>query len=222
MDNRIVDKIRKLLALSESSNEHESKLAMLKAQELLAKHKMTLKDVENADKVEVKKHYTDVTFTKAKWKGRLASIIADNFGCYVFYSTRNTHRIVFLGKEEDVLVCEIVLSYAIDCINSSVARLRREYYREQLSAKGLESDYAMGFLDGLESSFDKQKSDNQEWGLVLVKDEVVVKSYEDMTFTRTVYTDEKFKGHDEAYTQGVKDGEKFSITDKIASESESA
>ena len=103
-----------------------------------------------------------------------------------------------------------------------MARLRREYYREQLSAKGLESDYAMGFLDGLESSFDKQKSDNQEWGLVLVKDELVVKSYEDMTFTRTVYTDEKFKGHDEAYTQGVKDGEKFSITDKIASESESA
>ena len=222
MNNKIVDKIRKLLALSESSNEHEAKLAMLKAQELLAKHKMTLKDVEDADKVEVKRHYTDVTFTKAKWKGRLASIIADNFGCYVFYSTRNTHRIVFLGKEEDVLVCEIVLSYAIDCINSSVARLRREYYREQLSAKGLESDYAMGFLDGLESSFDKQKSDNQEWGLVLVKDELVVKSYEDMTFTRTVYTDEKFKGHDEAYTQGVKDGEKLSITDKIASESESA
>ena len=222
MDNKIVDKIRKLLALSESSNEHEAKLAMLKAQELLAKHKMTLKDVENADKVEVKRHYTDVTFTKAKWKGRLASIIADNFGCYVFYSTRNTHRIVFLGKEEDVLVCEIVLSYAIDCIDSSVARLRREYYKDQMSARGLESDYAMGFLDGLESSFDKQKSDNQEWGLVLVKDEIVVKSYEDMTFTRTVYTDEKFKGHDEAYTQGVKDGEKFSITDKIASESESA
>lgn len=222
MDNKIIDKIRKLLALSESSNEHEAKLAMLKAQELLAKHKMTLKDVEGTEKIEVKKHYTDVTFTKAKWKGRLASIIADNFGCYVFYSTRNTNRIVFLGKEEDVLVCEIILSYAIDCINSSVARLRREYYRDQMSAKGLEGDYAMGFLDGLKTSFNKQKSNNQEWGLVLVKDEAVVEAYEDMTFTRTVVHTEEFKGHNRAHSQGVEDGEKFSVTDKIASESESA
>jgi uncharacterized protein YoaH (UPF0181 family) len=36
--SKIVEKIQKLLALSESSNENEAKLSMLKAQELLAKH----------------------------------------------------------------------------------------------------------------------------------------------------------------------------------------
>ena len=46
MDIKVVEKIKKLLALSESSNEHEAKVSLLKAQELLAKHKLSLKEVK--------------------------------------------------------------------------------------------------------------------------------------------------------------------------------
>ena len=42
MDEKLIEKIKKLLALSESSNENEAKIAMLKAQELLAKHKLSI------------------------------------------------------------------------------------------------------------------------------------------------------------------------------------
>ncbi|MFR2890971.1 MAG: DUF2786 domain-containing protein, partial [Clostridium butyricum] len=42
----IILKIQKLLALSKSSNENEAQNAMLKAQQLLIKHKLSLKDVE--------------------------------------------------------------------------------------------------------------------------------------------------------------------------------
>ena len=37
-DNKIIDKIEKLIALSSSDNENEAKAAMLKAQELMAKY----------------------------------------------------------------------------------------------------------------------------------------------------------------------------------------
>lgn len=65
--------------------------------------------------------------------------------------------------------------------------------RDGYSTKRLESDYAIGFITGLEKNL-KQKRANQEWGLVLVKDQEVVKAYE----------------------QIKNDGEKFSISDKIA------
>lgn len=215
MDNKIIEKIQKLLALSKSSNEHEAQVSMLKAQELLVKHKISLKEIEEHKDINVIRNKTNVTFTKAKWKGRLANIIADNFGCYSFFNTNRTHTIVFIGKDEDVTVCTIMLDYAIDCINSVVKKLRYEYSKEGYSTKGLESDYALGFIDGLSTMFEKQKQENQEWGLVLVKDKEVVEAYNNIDFTRTVNTNTKFKGFNDVYRQGIEDGENFSISDRI-------
>ena len=42
-DNKIIDKIEKLIALSSSDNENEAKAAMLKAQELMAKYEILLR-----------------------------------------------------------------------------------------------------------------------------------------------------------------------------------
>ena len=41
------EKIKKLLALSESSNEHEAKSALLKAKKLMAEHKIAEIDLED-------------------------------------------------------------------------------------------------------------------------------------------------------------------------------
>lgn len=41
-DNKIIDKIEKLIALSSSDNENEAKAAMLKAQELMAKYEIEM------------------------------------------------------------------------------------------------------------------------------------------------------------------------------------
>ena len=220
LDTNIVLRIKKLLALSESSNEHEAKLSMLKAQELLVKHKISLKEVEKHKDVNVIEGKTKITFRQGKWKGQLADIIAENFGCYHFYRTNKTHTIIFMGKDEDVTVCIIVLEYAIDCINSVVRKLRYEYSKEGYSTKGLENDYALGFIEGLSNTFEKQKEANQEWGLVLVKDEAVIDEYKSKKFKGSINTDAKFQGFGDVYYQGVEDGENFSISDKIAGEEE--
>lgn len=220
MVTTIIQKIKKLLALSESSNEHEAKLAMFKAQELLAKHKISLKEIEDHKNIDVIEGKTNITFRQGKWKGRLADVIAENFGCYHFYRTNRSHMIIFMGKDEDVTVCTIVLEYAIDCINSVVKKLRYEYQKDGYSTKGLENDYALGFIEGLSNAFEKQKEANQEWGLVLVRDKEVVEAYEKKEFSRTINTNTKFQGFNEVYFQGVEDGENFSISDRIAGEEE--
>ena len=193
MDEKLVKKIQKLLALSESNNEHEAQLAMLKAQELLIKHKLSLKDVKEFktynDSIKEKK--TKISFKKAKWKAELASLVGDNFGCYVFFKTRYSHTITFFGKE---------------------------YLKEGYSTKGIENDYAMGFINGLSEKFEEQKQANQEWGLILLKDEEVTKEYNKIDFRGKVDTNTSFQGHNEAYFQGLKDGKKFSISDRITEE----
>lgn len=220
MDNKIIEKIKKLLSLSESSNSNEAEVAMLKAQELLAKHKLSLKEVQEYkvvnSKIETKR--TNITFTTAKWKGELAGLIADNFGCYCYFKTRGTNSVVFLGREEDVTVSNIVIDYALDFIESVTNRIKYSYKRDGLSTRGVVNDYAMGFIEGLRDKFDQQKSKNQEWGLVLVKDKEVTEKYENIKFNRTLNTDSTFKGNSDAYECGVKDGESFSISDKISEE----
>ncbi|SKC86853.1 Protein of unknown function [Maledivibacter halophilus] len=218
MNINVIEKIKKLLALSESCNENEAKLAMLKAQELLIKNKLSMQEVKDF-KIHnsiIKEKKSKITFTKAKWKAHLAGLVGENFGCYYFFKTRYTNTIVFLGREEDVEVCNIVLEYAIDCIDSSIKKLQYKYRKEGLSVKGLANDYAVGFIAGLSEQFEEQKRKNQEWGLVLVKDKEIVKAYEEKEFKGSIDTTINFKGYDEAYCKGHKDGQNFSIADKIA------
>lgn len=218
MDVKIAEKIKKLLALSESSNENEAELSMLKAQELLAKHKLSLKEVDEFKLIDnvIKENISSISFTKAKWKAKLARLIADNFGCCFYLVTCRSNAIAFFGREEDIAVCNIVLEYAVDCINSAVKRLKYRYIRDRHSTKGLESDYAEGFIVGLQEKFEEQKKTHQEWGLVLVKDREVVEAYEQIKFAGEINTTTQFQGYLEAYVNGHEDGMRFSISDKVA------
>jgi hypothetical protein len=102
VDSGIILKIQKLLALASSSNENEAQAAMMKAQEMLAKYKLSMKDVQSRrPESKAVKRCTAVTFTKAAWKGHLASVIADNFCCYMYLLTARSHQVVFMGLPED-------------------------------------------------------------------------------------------------------------------------
>ncbi len=216
MDTKIIEKVKKLLALSESSNENEAQLAMIKAQEILAKYKLSFKEVKEFKKINSKiiKKVSDITFRRSKWKAELADVIANNFGCYIYFETKRTHKIVFLGKEEDAMVCNIILEYAIDSIESAMRAIKYSYRRNKMSTKGITNDYAMGFIEGLNYRFEKQKQNNREWGLVLMRDADVTETYNNMDFRKNLNCDVDFE-YSEIYGQGVEDGKKFSISDKV-------
>lgn len=210
----IMVKIKKLLTLAqnEAATQDEAQHAMMKAQEMLAKYKLSMRDVQNShlDEGKVTKKYTDVTFKKATWKGRLASIIADNFSCYNYYSTNGTQRVVFMGLEEDAETATSVFEYAVEFITGRVRQLRTKYYRLGESTRGLENDYAQGFIFGLSEKFRQQKEENQEWALVLVKPQMVVQAYKSMKWSRhPVNVRAKFNGYDSAWNQGKCDGQNF-------------
>lgn len=221
MNKEVIEKIKKLLALSESSNEHESNTAMLQVQKLLVKHKLSMKEVEEFEKevVNVVNDMSDICLTTGRWKGSLALVICENFGCYCYSQKKNGKTYVtFVGKDSDVVVCKIVLEYAIDCIKSRVTSFKRQFKREGRSTKGLEATYALSFIQGLKKAFEEQKKANeQEWGLVLVKDPEVEKAWSQLTLRKTKYRPTVVNDID-IVNSAYNDGKRFSVSDRIAND----
>lgn len=223
MDNEIVIKIKKLLALSKSSNEYESRNAILMAQKLLMKYKLTLKEVEEFqdNNFEIREQRTGIKIRISKWKNALGNVVANNFGCYMFVRSGRTHEICFYGKDEDVLICKIIMEYAIKCINSNgdklIKKLKQDKRRKYF--KGIKDDYALGFVHGLKERFEEQIKSNKEWGLVIAKDPIVIDSYKEFSASfSTINLNPKFNKNMKVYNNGVEDGRKFDISNKIENE----
>lgn len=60
----VKDKIAKLLALADSSNEHEARAALLKARELMAENKLRPDDIKRTKDMKVIRRVLDITCTK--------------------------------------------------------------------------------------------------------------------------------------------------------------
>ena len=105
----IKGKIRNLLALAESSNENEAKAALLKARELIAKHKLTEAELAEEEKQAVQDVRTDITCSK-RYRSHAKG--------------HQTQTIGFIGLEDDVEVCTAIFKYAVDCIRSGVKSIR--------------------------------------------------------------------------------------------------
>lgn len=224
----IILKIQKLLALSKSSNENEAQNAMLKAQQLLIKYKLSIKDIEGycRESIKIENFDTEQRFRGKSWKANLAHIIADNFSCYFYFNVISNCRsrvnsICFYGKEEDVIICNIMFIYASKCINAEGDKLvrRMKQDRRRKYFKGIKDDYALGFIAGLKQRFNEQIRNNTEWGLVIQKDQVVIDEYEKFSkdFKR-VNVSKKFYKYSNAFKLGEEDGKKFDISDKIENE----
>lgn len=173
MDNTtVLNKVNKLLALSESSNEFEASSALLKAQELLAKHNMTLADMEfeNAGKDILMYGSVSTDYTSEPWRLKLASVIANHFKCYAI-GRRKLNAILFIGLETDVSICQSIYAYAVKFIEDYCISNRgtKESYAKE---------YANGFIDGLDKKLSDQVKENK-WELALTKSDATKEAYED-------------------------------------------
>lgn len=104
MNQDILNKIQKLLALSNSPNENEALCAAQKASELMLRHHISMADITD-DGVTKKIIIESMPFelsdgkNKNKFNGSLASTVAKFFNCYVFWYGPNLQLI---GRREDL------------------------------------------------------------------------------------------------------------------------
>ena len=148
---RILDKVKKLLALANSSNEHESLLAMERVRELYAKYNLEIIGETN------EKSFVHLVITHGKKRmpateQRAVSILVEHFFVKVISTHQfdpktgdHVHAIELIGARENVLMAEYVYHFLLN---------QADFLLQQAVDGGLRlvrserSSYRLGVLDG--------------------------------------------------------------------------
>lgn len=109
VDEKIVVKLQKLLALSASDNEHEAALAMIKAEQLMREHNLSLADVAmDGSSAEVESaEVAGLTLSVQKWERMLGGCIATSFnGRSVYYRLGGSQgwKFTFVAGRTDLII----------------------------------------------------------------------------------------------------------------------
>lgn len=221
MDEKIQEKIKKLLSLADSPNEHEARAALLKARELMAKYKIDRQGADGAKGQEVVTRTAKPTYSKRRnpWLMHLASVIAEHYcckSCQRRQKGKQTYMTVFIGFFDDVELCTQVFAYAYGCIQSGIQKIRQKNAAkyDAKTIKSLCESYGHGYVDGIMDAFDAQQKEADEagWGLVLAIPKEVAE-YADRLYTGAVRT--KMLVDTDAYERGRKHGRKFDPNNKL-------
>ena len=219
------DKIRKLLSLASSDFEEEARSAMLKAQELMAKHNISMEDVSaiTVDPVEVFDTYVDLgRKTIPVWHGSLANLIAKNFRCELYTKSEGYHnrKLKIFGDRKDVDACLPVIEFAL----LSMENCWKKYYASRKQTVGqassrqitemIKNDYMRGFISGVREAFDKQV---KEKAIVLVKDALVVRYQNNLGLRAAPRNIKGSMGDAHASSSGYNDGRSIRGGSRITS-----
>ena len=213
-EEKIIEKIRKCLALAENNpSEEEAKAAALQAQKLLAKYNISMVDIEAAGGsteqiVEEAVWFENCVKGVARaWKYELAEIVANSFRCKHFFYGRKAA--VFYGHETDAKAAAEVYRYLFSMgdklANRVTYRVLRAYHKRGESAKvsGIYNSWVKGFLKGLRESLSQQCT-----ALMIVVPEDVVSAYTRKSATfKSMKAGTRNTGFDpEAYKDGFVNG----------------
>jgi len=174
MEKKLLEKIQKLLNLANSDNEHEAKLAMERANELLVKHNISMQqatvdlEYEKTVLTEDSKQSTEDKFVR--------SILSEFFFVKLVTSRRTkyinskrvaTTTIFILGTDTNVQIATYVYGY----LKNTFKSLFKQYKKETGCPANVKQSYYAGLYDGLKIQLEATKVKvEQKEGLVLVDD----------------------------------------------------
>ncbi|VFR34693.1 hypothetical protein ANDA3_3766 [plant metagenome] len=126
--DKMLDKIKKCLALAKSANEHEAAIALRQAHALMREHGISAFDVEHSD-IEEEAAGAGAARRPPSWEAGLATRIADAFDCDVFLEAGYPcGRWVFVGPAPAGQIAR----YAFDVLFRQAKRARVHYMKTAL------------------------------------------------------------------------------------------
>ncbi len=133
MEEKIIDKIKKLLALANNSaaSEGERENALRMAHNLLVKHNLEMKDLQEHE-IKENRIFERLETFQMKWCRGVAISIAKLFFCEMFTEGKingTKGRYCFVGKESNATTAALMTEYVI----SSILREARKLYGSNLA-----------------------------------------------------------------------------------------
>jgi len=172
---KIADKIKKLLNLAESSNEHEAKAAANMAQELMVKHNLKAMDL-------VSKEYDDSyldEYSRESVEHKYVNDLLQRFFFVNIVSCRQSARCEKTKRIKRITKLQVfgttenveIASYTYQFLLHAFSRLWKQYKSETGASTASKQSFMNGLWKGLKEQLSetRRKVEN-ETGLVVVKD----------------------------------------------------
>lgn len=218
----IIEKIRKLLALADSSNEHEAALAAAHAQRLLSLHNLAMADIEanqrpkSADKIE-----TSVAKTLPKWVRNLSASVCSAFDCQGIHHPAHG-KMTFIGVGADVQIAAYTFAYLEKTVRKLCAGYMKQHSNGTFTNRNKElmrQSYYLGAVSTIATQLVKQKAETPvtPGALVPIKEGLIKKALNELGPIRTVRGRKSFI-NPHAFNQGQSDGRNVSIHKGVTSD----
>jgi hypothetical protein len=206
----IIEKIKKLLALANSGNEHEAALAAGHAQRLLSEHNLAMADIEaahqpdKADKVE-----TAVSRTLPKWLRHLSAGVSTAFDCQAIHHPA-TGTLTFIGVGADVQVAAYTFSYLDRTVRTLCSAYMKQHTAGTLANRHRElmrQSYYLGAVTTITARLREQKTITPvtSGALVPVKEGLIRQALSEFGTIRTMRSRKSYV-NSHAYNSGQTDG----------------
>ncbi|HHK6007091.1 TPA: DUF2786 domain-containing protein [Neisseria subflava] len=206
---KILDKIKKCLALSKSANEHEAAQALKQAQALMGKYEVNAVDIALSE-VSEQKADRKMAFKLANWQWSVATMISDVFGCQS-YKRGKTMMFYGIGNRAEIS------AYAFDVVYRQISAERRKFLktcraRKQAYRTYLADQFCNGWIMSAWEIVKKFEMSDEEKA---VMDRYAKKEHSDMVEAKT--RDAKssiLQGSTmeyEALAQGMESGKKVQL-----------
>lgn len=184
MENDIIEKIQKLLALATSPNEYEARLATEKANELLIKYNLKMQDVASYDADDfIDRVVDDFDRSPVEFKF-ICPIIQLHFFVGVYYNNivNGPKALRFVGTATNVAIA----TYMFEFLNRKFKLLWGMYVIEFDAPTTSKQSFYLGLKQGiLEQLTLKRAAVEQEAGLVVVTDPRIKQALAHMSTMRS-------------------------------------
>ena len=210
-DEKILSRIKKLMALGSSSNRHEADAATVKANDLLVKYNMEKASL-NLDDMDEEAYYVLVVASAPKNNAtlRALSLILKNFMVRPIYSRKeNSTALEIVGTRLNVELA----AYVADFLQHEFKYLWKKAQKENPSLKGMvaKNSFLRGMAKGLDQKLQaaKKHTVNNKNQLMLI--ETSLERAVEMAYPRLRLSRSKFRHCSKGASLGVEAGKNISI-----------
>lgn len=200
-NEKIIERAKRLMALAESDNEHEAKLAAERASELLLRYNLSMQQLETKDAIDEESiKFGNKRPTELKF---ITSILRDFFFIDCFTSGPS---LVIVGTPTNIAIASYTFEFLM--------RAFREGFKNYRKATGAGLRHRQPYYYGLKQGITeqlraKQRAVCQETGIVVVKDPQI-KQYLSRYNLRNVSSG-RISFNDGAISAGRSDGKNMNI-----------
>lgn len=214
---QLLEKIKKLLRLASSSNQHEAALAMSRAMALADRANLDLSSLREDDDVgEIVQRWIPTGARLAREKQLALGIVQTFFSVHpVMFKSKSA--VVFIGTDADIVIAEYVFEYLTRASRRCLAAYEVEEKRcRRKTTPGKRVNFLAGFFYAISNTLRHQRAEilleDQKFALVLSSQEKAREQYvgEQLGPTKAVVLRKSRRNRD-ALESGWRDGKNTSL-----------